>query len=134
YSFEMSKIMTAGEGGMVVTDDPAVHRRAAMYHDSAAPPHMGVSADEWLPGLNLRMSELQAGVLLVQLDRLDELLADMRARKSRLKSLIGDRLRERGASFRTVHDPKGDAAVALIFFLPDDQRAERVASALAAGH
>jgi dTDP-4-amino-4,6-dideoxygalactose transaminase len=131
YSFEMSKILTAGEGGMVVTDDPDVHRRAAMYHDSASPPHIGVSAEEWLPGLNFRMSELQAAVLLVQLERLDGLLADMRARKVRLDGLIGDRLRAAGVAFRTIHDRDGDAAIALIFFMPDGERAERVVGALA---
>jgi dTDP-4-amino-4,6-dideoxygalactose transaminase len=131
YSFDQAKIITAGEGGMLVTGDPSVHRRAAMYHDSAAPVHMGVSAEEWLPGLNLRMSELQAAVARVQLDRLDGLLGDLRARKSRLKELIAGGLRECGASFRTLNDPDGDAAVALIFFLPDGARTERVVAALA---
>src|SRR5262245_13592122 len=35
FSFQMSKILTAGEGGLVATGDAAIHRRAAMYHDSA---------------------------------------------------------------------------------------------------
>lgn len=131
YSFQMSKIMTAGEGGMLTTDDPAVRRRAAMYHDSAARPHLGVSAEEWLPGLNLRMSELHAAVLLVQLDRLDRLLADLRARKRLLKELLEGALERKGVSFRTIHDPDGDASIALVFFLPDDRPAEQVVSALA---
>jgi dTDP-4-amino-4,6-dideoxygalactose transaminase len=131
YSFQMSKIVTAGEGGMVVTDDATLHRRAAMYHDSAAPPHMGVSADEWLPGLNLRMPELQAAVVLAQLDRLAGLLADMRARKSRLKQLVADRLSAQGIVFRTLHDPEGEAATALIFFLPDPGPTQRFVTALA---
>jgi dTDP-4-amino-4,6-dideoxygalactose transaminase len=130
YSFQMSKIITAGEGGMVVTDDGTVHRRAAMYHDSAAPAHMGVAADEWLPGVSLRMPELQAAVVLAQLDRLDGLLADMRARKSRLKELIADGLHGQDVVFRTLHDPDGEAATALIFFLPDPARTERIVPAL----
>ena len=97
FSFQISKIMTAVEGGMVTTNDTAVHRRAAMYHDSAAPPHMGVAADEWLPGLNLRMSELHAAVLLVQLGRLDGVVADLRARKRRLRELLLGRLGARRA-------------------------------------
>jgi dTDP-4-amino-4,6-dideoxygalactose transaminase len=131
YSFQMSKIITAGEGGMVATDDETVYRRAAMYHDSAAPPNMGVTADEWLPGVNLRMPELQAAVVLTQLGRLDGILAEMRAHKSRLKDLVADRLRSQGVVFRTLHDPDGEAATALIFFLPDPGRAEGVVSALA---
>jgi 8-amino-3,8-dideoxy-alpha-D-manno-octulosonate transaminase len=131
YSFQMSKIITAGEGGMVVTENATIHRRAAMYHDAAAPPHLGVTADEWLPGVNLRMPELQAAVVLAQLGRLDGLLADMRVRKSGLRDLIADRLRGQGVVFRGLHDPEGEAAIALIFFLPDSARTERVVSALA---
>jgi 8-amino-3,8-dideoxy-alpha-D-manno-octulosonate transaminase len=130
YSFHMSKMITAGEGGMVVTDDPAVHGRAAMYHDSAVLPHTGTSPHEWLPGVNLRMTELQAAVLLVQLGRLDDLVADARARKSRLEGLVRDRLRALGSSLRTVHDPDGEAGIAFVFFLPDQGGAERVVSAL----
>ena len=130
FSFQISKMMTAGEGGMVTTNDPTVHRRAGMYHDSAAPPTMGVSADEWLPGLNLRMSELHAAVLLVQLGRLDKLLSDLRARKRRLRELLVGRLGDRIA-FRTLTDPEGDTGIALVFFLPDASRAEQVVPALA---
>ena len=130
FSFQISKIMTAGEGGMVTTNDDAVYRRAAMYHDSAAPPHMGVAADEWLPGLNLRMSELHAAVLLVQLGRLDRVVADLRARKRRLRELLLGRLGARVA-FRTLNDPAGDTGIALIFFLPEPRLAEQVVSALA---
>jgi dTDP-4-amino-4,6-dideoxygalactose transaminase len=131
YSFGMHKIITAGEGGMLVTDESAVHRRASMYHDSASPPHSGISAEEWLPGLNLRMSELQGAVLTVQLRRLDGLIANMRARKSKLKQMISGGLKERGVSFRAINDPDGDTSTALVFFLPDSARTEEIASALA---
>ncbi|MDX6478002.1 MAG: hypothetical protein QOG29_589 [Gaiellaceae bacterium] len=130
FSFQMSKMMTAGEGGMVTTKDPMVHRRAAMYHDSAAPPNIGVAADEWLPGLNLRMSELHAAVLLVQLGRLDALLSDLRTRKRALEELLVRRLGERVA-FRRLTDPDGEIGIALIFFLPDPRLAERIVPALA---
>ena len=131
YSFQQSKIITAGEGGMVVTDDATLHRRAAMYHDSAAPPNMGVSPDEWLAGVNLRMPELQGAVVLAQLARLDELLAAMRTRKSRLKELVADRLSAQGIVFRTLHDPEGEAATALIFFLPEPEPTARLVGMLA---
>jgi dTDP-4-amino-4,6-dideoxygalactose transaminase len=86
--------------------------------------------DDWEPGLNLRMSELQAAVALAQLDRLDGLLADMRARKARLKEQVMPRLAARGASFRTIHDAAGEAGLALVFFLPDAARTAAVVAAL----
>jgi dTDP-4-amino-4,6-dideoxygalactose transaminase len=131
YSFGQHKIITAGEGGMLVSGDAAVHRRATMYSDSACPPNAGVTADEWLPGLNLRMSELHGAVLSVQLDRLDALIADMRSRKARLRELVAGKLEARGIRLRTINDPEGDASIALIFFLPDHGRTEEVVSALA---
>lgn len=130
FSFQMSKLMTAGEGGMVTTSEPEVHRRAAMYHDTAVGPHMGVSGEDWLPGVNLRMSELHAAVLLVQLCRLDGVLADMRAGKARLDAIVHDELTSRGVRFRAVTDPAGDTSLALVFFVPDPASAGRVAAAL----
>jgi dTDP-4-amino-4,6-dideoxygalactose transaminase len=130
FSFHLTKMLTSGEGGMLVTSDPQLHRRAAMYHDSAAMVHMGLSADEWLPGLNLRMSELQAAVLEVQLERLDSLLGDLRARKAKLMEVVAGSLDGR-ARFSTQHDEAGEAGLATIFFVADAGRAARVVSALA---
>jgi 8-amino-3,8-dideoxy-alpha-D-manno-octulosonate transaminase len=127
----MSKVLTAGEGGMVTTSDQGIAERAAMFHDAAAGRQMRLPPDEWLPGLNLRMSELHAAVLLVQLDRLDGLVTGMRARRRRLEQLTVDRLCAKGVRFRTVNDPDGDTSIALIFFLPGTDRTKRVVAALA---
>ncbi len=131
FSFGMHKVITAGEGGMLVTSRPEVHRRAAMYHDAAAPPHMGVAAEEWLPGINLRLSELQAAVLGVQLDRLDGLLADMRERQRRLRLRIAGSLDGSGFGLRAGHDPEGDTGLALILYAPDPQTASAAVETLA---
>jgi dTDP-4-amino-4,6-dideoxygalactose transaminase len=132
FSFQMSKMLTAGEGGMVVTGERHVHGRAASYHDSAAPAHGDGEPEDWLPGVNLRLSELQAAVLLVQVERLDGILGDLRARKAALKSQVVERLAGSGAEFRTIHDPEGEAGLALVLFVPDAERAERAVSALLA--
>ncbi len=130
FSFHLTKIMTAGEGGMVTTNDPEVYRRAAMYHDSAACPHLGVAMADWIAGLNLRMSEIHAAIAQVQLGRLTGLLADMRTRKARLEELVADDLVRAGATLRRIHDPKGDACTCFVFFLPEKAAARRVVSAL----
>ncbi len=130
YSFQMSKILTAGEGGLLLSAAAGTHRRAVMYHDSAVCMHAGVTSEEWLAGVNLRMSVLQAAVLLVQLTRLDRILADMRTRKARLMEAIRGRLEARGVTFRTIHDRSGEAATALVHFLPNARRVEAVVSAL----
>lgn len=129
-SFQMSKILTAGEGGLVVARTRDAWLRAAMYHDSAACPHLGVAMDDWIAGVNLRMSELHAAVLLAQAARLDALLAAMRAHKARLKAIVGTAVDARGGRWRHLHDAEGDTATALIFFLPEARSAAAVVAAL----
>jgi dTDP-4-amino-4,6-dideoxygalactose transaminase len=101
-----------------------------MLHDSAACPHLGIPLEEWLVGLNFRMSELHAAVLLVQLDRLDDLVTAMRERRAALERLLRARLERRGVSFRATNDPDGDTGIASIFFLPDHARVPQVVNAL----
>ncbi|MCC6446688.1 MAG: DegT/DnrJ/EryC1/StrS family aminotransferase [Armatimonadetes bacterium] len=71
FSFQESKNITGGEGGMILTDDEALAARAFSLH------HIGRLAgrpfyEHALPGGNYRMTEFQAAVLLCQLARLEE--------------------------------------------------------------
>ncbi|WP_425153981.1 DegT/DnrJ/EryC1/StrS family aminotransferase [Candidatus Palauibacter sp.] len=69
FSFQSSKNLTAGEGGIVLTDDEALYRRAWSWHDCGrelgGPPHAHAP-----DGSNLRMTEFQAALLLCGLERL----------------------------------------------------------------
>ncbi|HEX4812069.1 MAG TPA: DegT/DnrJ/EryC1/StrS family aminotransferase [Nonomuraea sp.] len=71
YSFQASKAMTAGEGGLVVCRDEAVWRRVWSACNVGREP-----GGEWYghpsAGWNLRLTELQAALLLPWLDRLDD--------------------------------------------------------------
>jgi dTDP-4-amino-4,6-dideoxygalactose transaminase len=71
FSFQASKLMTAGEGGIIVSNDDAFERQARSVHDCGRMP------GEWfyshyINGSNYRLSEWQGAVLSVQLKRLDE--------------------------------------------------------------
>jgi dTDP-4-amino-4,6-dideoxygalactose transaminase len=71
FSFQASKLMTAGEGGMIVSNEDAFEKRARSVHDCGRMP------GEWfyshyINGSNYRLSEWQGAVLSVQLTRLDE--------------------------------------------------------------
>jgi 8-amino-3,8-dideoxy-alpha-D-manno-octulosonate transaminase len=83
-------------------------------------------------GINLRMPELLAAVMLVQLRRLEGLLDAMRVRKRMLQAGIAEVTRRKGVVLQDVPDPEGDAAVSLIFFLDAPATAARVAEALRA--
>jgi dTDP-4-amino-4,6-dideoxygalactose transaminase len=71
FSFQQSKNMTSGEGGIITTNDEGLAKLCYSYH------HCG--REEGRPwyehhrlGENLRLTEFQAAVLLVQLKRLDD--------------------------------------------------------------
>src|SRR5579864_7353104 len=71
FSFQASKLMTAGEGGMIISNDDQVERLARSVHDCGRMP------GEWfyshfIYGSNYRLSEWQGAVLIAQLGRLDE--------------------------------------------------------------
>ena len=70
-SFQASKHITAGEGGIVLTNDEGLAAKCFSYH------HIGRIAgrpfyEHHLVGWNFRMTEFDAAVLLVQLERLEE--------------------------------------------------------------
>ena len=132
FSFQFNKIITCGEGGMVITNDREVWKRAVMYHDVIGGSRNGVPEEEILPGVNFRMTELQGAVMLAQLRKLDALLADMRRNKAMLKATLEGVAARKGITFRKENDAAGDAAISLIFFLPEAERAGKVAEALRA--
>lgn len=71
FSFQQSKLMTAGEGGIIVTNDDEFERKARSAHDCGRLP------GEWFYahfnyGSNYRLSEWQGAILSAQLTRLDE--------------------------------------------------------------
>lgn len=89
FSFQSTKVLTAGEGGAVVTNNPAYAETVWSLQNVGRVP-----GGEWYEhhrlGWNLRMTEFQAAVLLAQLDRLDVQIA----RRGRNAAYLGGLLRE----------------------------------------
>ncbi len=134
FSLQYHKIVTSGEGGLVVTNDELLYDRAQAYHDTAAcwrPDRFALPRyeGEVFPGANFRMSELAGAVALAQIRKLDSLLRLMRQNKNRIKNQIADLP---GITFRRLNDPAGDTAVALIFFLPESRLTAKFNEALQA--
>jgi len=72
FSFYGNKVMTSGEGGMLLTDDEKLYLRARHLRDHA----MDKNKRYWHTdvGYNYRMTNLQAALGLAQTERLDELI------------------------------------------------------------
>lgn len=73
FSFYANKIITTGEGGMVVTDDPDISERATSYRNLCFKPEKRFYHTEL--GYNFRMSNLQAAIGVAQLERVEEFIA-----------------------------------------------------------
>jgi len=75
FSFNGNKTVTAGGGGMVLTNDGALARRARHLSTQARP---GAAYEHDAVGFNYRMTNLNAAVGLAQLERLPDMLAAKR--------------------------------------------------------
>ena len=76
FSFQSSKLMTCGEGGIIVTNDDELAARCQAYMNSGRGSTTDRQAAEGtMLGWNYRMTEFQAAVLLAQLERLPEQIA-----------------------------------------------------------
>jgi len=71
FSFQNSKVMTCGEGGMLTTNDAEFAARARSIADQGRRPGEGWFFHFTL-GTNYRMTALQAAVLVAQMERLPE--------------------------------------------------------------
>ena len=94
FSFYPNKLVTTGEGGMVLTDDSVVAERCQALRNLCFQPGKRFVHEEL--GWNFRMSNLQAAVGVAQLERLDEFVVRKRrigtAYQERLSDICGVRL------------------------------------------
>ncbi|MDB5074376.1 MAG: glutamine--scyllo-inositol transaminase [Chloroflexi bacterium] len=138
FSLQMHKVITTGEGGMLLTSNAETLFRAKCFHDSASEwrgaawqdPDPAVRATfQAFPGMNFRMPEITAALGSVQLDRLNGLVGRMRTHKAVLRAAVAATKR---VELRRLPDAHGDAAIAMIFFTETPLLAQRVAQALVA--
>ncbi|WP_186446215.1 DegT/DnrJ/EryC1/StrS family aminotransferase [Paenibacillus cremeus] len=131
FSFQQYKVVTSGEGGMVVTNNPSIHARASVYHDCAMT-FWGVensTSVESFPGENYRMSEIQAALGLAQSSRIDSVVGRLREVKQTILKGIQS---VQGIQLQRIPDPEGDVSYSLVFYLPDTRTAAEFSSHLTA--
>jgi len=129
-SFDFGKLVTTGEGGMVLTDYREIYLRAREYADHGHEQNPAFPRGEdtrRMGGFNFKMMEIPAAIGLVQLGRLDFALGRLRENKRRLKEGIRD---ISGIEFRELPNPEGDTCDTLVFFLGDAKTALAFAKSL----
>jgi perosamine synthetase len=100
FSLHARKVVTTGEGGIIVTDDPAFAARLRRLRHQGmslsdfarhnAPPTAFESYPEI--GYNFRITDIQAAIGLAQLDRLHDILERRRAVAERYHSALSGNL------------------------------------------
>ena len=76
FSFYANKLVTTGEGGMLVTDDEALAARARSLRNLCFRPDRRFVHEEL--GWNFRLTNVQAALGLAQLERIDDIVARKR--------------------------------------------------------
>lgn len=89
-SFHPRKIISTGEGGMIITNDPALAERLARLRNHGLARVSEDRLDVTEPGLNLRLSEIHAVLGLEQMKRLDAILARRREVADRYQERLKD--------------------------------------------
>jgi dTDP-4-amino-4,6-dideoxygalactose transaminase len=129
FSLNIFKTINSGDGGLVVTNDQKLYETAFGAHDQGHKPNrfgVEVGARSVL-GLNFRMNEITGAVGLAQLRKLDKIVAVLREKRSKLKSLIAG---AGGFKFRVLNDPDGDSATLCTVIFDTREQAVKVSKAL----
>ena len=109
-SFQLSKTITAGEGGAVTTSDPVLYERAFRFHDvgmmrRAFNSRSATGCWERLLRCNFRMNEFTGAVMKGQLQKLDTICDGLRANSRKVREGIADLP---GIKLRKSADVEGD--------------------------
>lgn len=131
FSLNVFKTITAGDGGVVVTNDDTLYERAFGFHDQGHKPNrMGVEVgNRSIIGMNMRINELTGAVALAQLRKLDKIISTLHTKKTKLKDLVSG-IPEIG--FRTINDENGECATLLTLLFKNKETADRFAGKIGA--
>lgn len=133
FSFQMNKMLTAGEGGAVVTSNPELFERAVRYHDQGSfrdHARYRIEPKMIMSGQNYRMSEPAGAVMIEQWKKLDTIIAAMRKHHRHIRAAIAAELPD--VQFRKAADDEGDTGCVLGIVHPTLERSRLFASAMKA--
>ncbi len=128
FSFQLEKNITSGEGGILVTDDDEVFRRAVIYSDQGGQfwtSHAGVRdtvGGQPVIGENLRMGEIAGAILGCQVAKLPGIMDRIEANTAAVRGAVA----ELESVTPAPPDPERDRhATGVLFYLPSSDDATR---------
>ncbi|MDB6167243.1 MAG: Glutamine--scyllo-inositol transaminase [Verrucomicrobia bacterium] len=124
YSFQQRKVITTGEGGMVLTQEGRLYERAVRMSDIGQyrDEHRAIKAPEVVgfSGSNYRMTELAGAVGCAQFARVLPMIRHLRRLRAIMQREVGALP---GLAWRKIADPSGDLGFDSYFFLPTHEQA-----------
>ena len=88
FSFYANKLVSTGEGGMVLTDDPELADRARSLRNLCFQPDRRFYHEEL--GFNFRLTNIQAALGVAQLERMDQIVAHKRSMGQTYNALLSN--------------------------------------------
>ncbi|WP_054949765.1 DegT/DnrJ/EryC1/StrS family aminotransferase [Numidum massiliense] len=134
FSFQMNKVITAGEGGAVVTQDSHTFDRVVRYHDQGLfrdKERYSIDSPEGANafiGQNYRMSEISGAVLRAQWAKLNNIVKKMRENCHAVQQALLAEIPQ--LTYRKIVDQAGDIGSNLGMILPTPGIAARFTEAL----
>lgn len=136
FSFQLNKILTAGDGGAVIAKERHIFERAVRFHDQGnirEKERYGIDSPDdahAFVGQNYRMSEITGAMLLEQWKKLDDIV--LRMKRCWLAVRDGLRAELPGIRFRGNPDEDGDIGSNLGIVLSSANEAKQFSAALEA--
>src|SRR5690554_806068 len=125
YSLKINKTITAGEGGLVITNDENLYKRAITAHDQGVirDANGHVAVDPACPGFygeNYRMSDLTGAVALMQIRKITDIVKKMRINACKI---IDGLNKIPNLHWRKNYDEQGCSYVSLAVYLSTSENA-----------
>jgi 8-amino-3,8-dideoxy-alpha-D-manno-octulosonate transaminase len=133
FSFQFQKMITCGEGGAVMTNDPHLYERSIRYHDlgQVRPVFQGPlglhDGEPGLVGLNYRMNEETGAIIGAQLTKIETMLASHRRKYQFLHTKLSGL---KGLKLRDSNDVEGEIGIALDIILPSKSLRDKFLKAM----
>ena len=125
FSFDFAKIITTGEGGMILTSDKSIYEKSKAYHDHGH--ENNPNLPRWKDsrsssGFNYRMTELQGAVGIAQLKKIDKIILE----QDRVSNSVKELLIKYNYSLRKVPKNSKETNDAVVFFAENSEKANYV--------
>jgi dTDP-4-amino-4,6-dideoxygalactose transaminase len=129
FSFNYFKVISAGEGGGVLTNDLDLYEKALIYHDvgSAYWSYEREVSYPYFVGSQFRACEIMAAIMRVQLTRLDGIIEDLRRVKKSIMDKTGG---HKNIEFIPSNDIEGDLGIVTPFRFESEEKARKFSEIL----